>query len=113
MKKPCLLPAIIVLLALTGCAAETRFLNTKQPMAMETVLNRVRFEMNCPDATATIISEEVIQPSLRRPWVNGVQRAEYTVGVAGCGNRHTYVVLCPDNSEGCYAAGPGPFHTGF
>jgi hypothetical protein len=113
MKKLCLLQAFIALLAMTGCAAQSQFLNTKQPMATETVLNRARFEMNCPEATATIISEEVIQPSLRRPWVNGIQRAEYTVGVTGCGKRHTYVVLCPDNSEGCYAAGPGPFHTDF
>jgi hypothetical protein len=113
MKKPCMLPALIALLVLMGCATQSQFLNTKQPMATETVLNRARFEMNCPTATATIISQEVIQPALQGPWVNGIQRAEYTVGVAGCGQRHTYVVICPEGGEGCYAAGPGPFHSGF
>jgi hypothetical protein len=113
MKTSCVLLALITLLTVTGCATQAQFLNTKQPMATETVLNRARFEMNCPTATATIISQEVIQPALQGPWVNGIQRAEYTVGVAGCGQRHTYVVICPDGGDGCYAAGPGGFHPGF
>jgi hypothetical protein len=113
MKKQCLILTIIASLAVTGCASQSQFLNTKQSMATGKVLNQARIEMNCPEATATIISREIVQPSLLRPWVNGIQRAEYTVGIDGCGNRRTYVVLCPDNSEGCYAAGPGPFHTGF
>ena len=113
MIKYHLFQVVIVLLAVTGCASQSPFLINKQPMATETILKQARLEMNCPEATATIISEEVVQPSLRRPWVNGIQRAEFTVGVSGCGNRHTYMVICPDNSEGCYVAGPGPFHSGF
>ena len=66
MKKPCIF-RLIALLVLTGCASQSQFLNNKQPMATETVLNQARLEMNCPEATATIISEEVVQPSLQGP----------------------------------------------
>ena len=45
-----------------------------------------------------------------RPLGEWDQRAEYTIGVAGCGKRTTFVVICPDGGEGCFGAGPGPFH---
>jgi len=77
---------------------------------MQTAVARGQFEMNCPSATGTLISQEVVQPALQGPWVAGIQRAEYTVGVAGCGQRTTFIVVCPKGGEGCFAAGPGPFH---
>ena len=44
-------------------------------------MDRVQiFEMNCPEAKPTVISREVIQPALQGPFVNGSQRAEYTIG---------------------------------
>ncbi len=76
---------------------------------METAVNRAKFEMNCEEASGTIISREVVQPGFQGPW-GGIQRAEYTIGVAGCGKRHTYVVICPEGGDGCFAAGPGRFH---
>jgi hypothetical protein len=33
------------------------------------------------------------------------QRAEYTVGVEGCGKRATYYVICAEGGTGCVAAG--------
>jgi hypothetical protein len=30
--------------------------------------------------------------------------------VRGCDKRETYIVICPEGGEGCYAAGPGTFH---
>jgi hypothetical protein len=36
-------------------------------------------------------------------------RDEFTVGVAGCGKRTTFVVVCPDEGDGCFATGPGRF----
>jgi len=37
---------------------------------------------------------------------SGPDRAEYTIGVSGCGQRATYVVICPDNGSGsCFAGG--------
>jgi hypothetical protein len=51
----------------------------------------------------------VVQPAIQGPWVGGIQRAEYTVGVAGCEKRTTFVVICPEGGDGCFAAGPGRF----
>jgi len=99
-----------VLLATAGCATQQQFLDQNQTNAIDTAVKRAQFEMNCPDAAGELISREVVQPALQGPFVEGIPRAEYTVGVAGCGKRHTYVVICPEGGNGCFAAGPGPFH---
>jgi hypothetical protein len=81
-----------------------------QPMAMQNAEVRRRFELNCPSATATVLSREVIQPVLQGPFIGpGISRAEYTIGIAGCGARKTFVVTCPEAGDGCFAAGPGRF----
>lgn len=105
-----MLLAIAAALFITGCVSQTQFLDSKQNMAMQTALSRAQFEMNCQEATPVLISREVIQPALQGPYVGGIQRAEYTIGVSGCGKRTTFVVICPDGGEGCFAAGPGRFH---
>ncbi|HTY19191.1 MAG TPA: hypothetical protein VMH82_15780 [Myxococcota bacterium] len=92
-----------------ACATQSDFLAQKQPMALQTVMSRAQFEMNCPSAAPTILSQEVVQPALQGPWVQGIQRAEFTIGVAGCGQRKEYVVICPEGGEGCFATGPGRF----
>jgi hypothetical protein len=33
------------------------------------------------------------------------QRAEYTIGAAGCGQRATYLVICAEDGTGCFAGG--------
>ena len=109
MFRTCVLLALIAVIS-TGCATQQQFLQSKQDMAVQTALNRGKFEMNCQEATAVIISREVVQPALQGPWVNGIQRAEYTIGVTGCGKRMTFIVVCPDGGEGCFATGPGRFH---
>ena len=58
-----------VLLVVTGCATQAQFLDGKQAMAMRTAVSRGQFEMNCPAATGTIISREVVQPALQGPFV--------------------------------------------
>ena len=102
--------AFTLALAATACLTPTQMLDDNQAMAMQTAVNRGKFEMNCQDATGVVISREVVQPALQGPWVEGVQRAEYTIGVSGCGDRKTFVVICPEGGSGCFAAGPGPFH---
>jgi hypothetical protein len=47
---------------------------------------------------------EEVQPVIQGPRFGGVVRAEYTVGVAGCGQRATYLVICPEDGSGCFAA---------
>lgn len=101
--------AVVVLLVSAGCVSQTQFLNNKQEMAVETALTRAKFDMNCQEATGTVLSREVVQPGIVAPVGAGIWRAEYTIGVLGCNKRHTYVVVCPDGGEGCFAAGPGRF----
>jgi len=103
------LPALFALCAL-GCQTEQQFLDQTQGSAIQTAVARGQFEMNCPQATGMVISREVVQPALQGPWVQGIPRAEYTIGVEGCGDRKTFVVVCPEGGNGCFAAGPGPFH---
>jgi hypothetical protein len=90
-----------------GCATQSQTLAQKQDGAMRAALERGRFELNCPTATATVLSSDFIQPAVQGPWVSGLERAEYTVGVAGCGKRTTYVVLCQVGTDTCFAANPG------
>jgi len=95
-----LLFAAPVLLA--GCNS-TPFIQQAEPAALETAQRRGVFELNCPSATASILSQENVQPV---SFYFGEERAEYTIGVSGCGKRATYVVICPDNgSESCFAGG--------
>ncbi len=102
---------LIALLTVSGCApSQQQMLNNSQAMAVQTAVNRGQFDLQCPSATGVVISREVVQPALQGRWVNGIQRAEFTVGVEGCGRRKSYIVVCPEGSSGCFAAGPGPFH---
>jgi len=92
--------------ALAGCATQSQMLQAKQPSAMETAVARGRFDLDCPQATGTILSSDFIQPAIQGPWVNGLQRLEYTVGVEGCGQRRVYVVICQQGTATCFAAHP-------
>jgi hypothetical protein len=95
------------ILATVGCQTQQQMVQSQQGMAVETALNRARFDMNCPSATGTVLSTNVSQPSVQGRFASayGVQRFEYTVGVTGCGQRRTYIVICPQGG-GCFAA-PG------
>ena len=110
MSKSVAVSVLLVGLAAAGCMSQAKFLDRKQAMAEQTATSRGQFEMNCPAATGTVLSREVVQPVLQGPWVGArIQRAEYTIGVAGCGKRSTFVVICPEEGDGCFATGPGRF----
>ena len=97
-----LLP-IAALAAASGC--NTTPLTTQlQPMAVDYALQRARFEMNCPSATAQVLSSENVQPVLNGPMMMGTERAQYTIGVTGCGNRETLQVICAQGGNGCFVA---------
>jgi hypothetical protein len=110
MSRPRSYLALAVALVTAGCASQTQLLDENQTMAVQTAVRRGEFEMNCPQVNPVIISREVIQPALQGPNVVGILRAEYTIGLTGCGKRHTYVVICPQFGDGCFAAGPGRFY---
>jgi hypothetical protein len=90
-----------------GCQTQQDMLQSSQGMAVQTAVNRARFDMNCSSATGQVLSTNVSQPSIQGPLggtAYGVQRLEYTVGVRGCGQRRTYIVVCPQGGAGCFAA---------
>src|SRR5262245_29145204 len=96
----------VALGVIAGCATQQQQLAAKQPAAIDTALQRGRFDLNCPTATATVLSQDYIQPAIQGPWVNGMNRVEYTVGVAGCNQRTTLVVICQEGTDTCFAANP-------
>ena len=73
-------------------------------MALDTALKRARFDMSCPTATGTVLSKQTIEPAIRNARFAGPERAEFTIGVEGCGKRETLVVICADGGDGCFAA---------
>jgi hypothetical protein len=91
---------------LAACATQQQVLQSKQQMAIEAASRRGQFEMNCPNVTATVLSDEMTQPALQGPVIEGVPRALYTIGVAGCNQRKTFAVICPEGGTGCFAADP-------
>ena len=109
MHRPPRLAAIAAFALAAGCATEQQMLDQQQSVAVDAALQRGRFEMNCPNATAEVLSRDFIQPAIQGgPWmgVQGINRLEYTVGIAGCGQRTTLVVMCQEGSSTCFAANP-------
>lgn len=86
-------------LVLAGCASDQQLLANEQDNAVRTALRRGQFELSCPSATGVLLSSNLLQPVL---W-NGIERAEYTVGVAGCDQKGIYLVVCQLDSVSCVA----------
>jgi len=93
------------LLFAAGCQTQQQIVDSMEPDAVHVAQRRGAFEMNCPAATAQMLSKEMIQTPIMNPRFAPPQRAEYTVGVAGCGQRATYLVVCAEGGTGCVAAG--------
>lgn len=89
----------LFLIPLGGCETTQQVLAADDGAAIDAATRRGRWELECPAATGTVLSSTMLQPIL---W-GGIERAEYQVGVAGCGKRTTYVVLCPQDSTSCMA----------
>ena len=107
MTKSGMLVGLCIAVAVgAGCASQSQMLDTRQSAAVQTALERGRFDLNCPSATATVLSRDYIQPAIQGPWVAGLQRVEYTIGVEGCNQRTTFVVLCQIGTSTCFAANP-------
>jgi hypothetical protein len=100
----------IALTSLGGCQSTTDVLNATQTAAVDTALERARFEMACPAATGSVLSRRAIDPAVHmsRFGPGGPERYEYTVGIEGCGKRQTAVVICVDGSSDCFSTGNSP-----
>ena len=107
MGAPKMFWAALAALAVSGCASGPPFIESAQPQAIQTAQRRAQFEFNCPSATAQILSQEMMTSPLQYTRFAPPDRAEYTVGVAGCGQRHTYLVVCTDGG-GCLAVAGRP-----
>src|SRR5262245_20267711 len=88
-----------------GCQSQQQIVDSMEPDAVHVAQRRGAFELNCPAATASMLSKEMIQSPNVNPRFAPPQRAEYTVGVSGCGQRATYMVICAEGGTGCFAGG--------
>jgi hypothetical protein len=101
MKKPTISSfPLVALMTLAGCASQQQILQGMQGEAVEAALARGRFDLQCPTAQASVLSQELIQPLL----FGAPERGLYTVGVSGCGQRRTYQIICPEGGSGCFSA---------
>jgi len=84
----------VVLVALLNSACVSPLVQNA-PAAMQAATSRARFELNCPEVQATVLSQKVIQ-GIR------FEGSEYTIGVRGCGREAVYVTYCGE-MENCNA----------
>jgi hypothetical protein len=91
--------------AFCGCQSQQQMVQEMQADATQVAQQRGKFELNCPAATAQVLSNEMVQSNISNPRWAPPQRAEYTVGVSGCNKRATYLVVCAEGGTGCVAAG--------
>jgi len=99
MPKSRIFALLALNLAVAGCASDQQLLAGDQANAVNVATRRGQFELSCPDATGMVLSSNLLQPAL---W-GGIERAEYTVGVEGCGQKSTYIVVCQVGSVSCFA----------
>ncbi len=96
---------LLAALAVAGCATPpAQILDGMEPTAVNTALQRGRFELNCPDAQATLLSRELMQPAIETVRFQGIQRGSFTIGISGCGQRRSYQIICPEGGSGCFSA---------
>ena len=80
---------VLVPLLISACV---NIVAQNAPAAMQTVESRARFELNCPNVQATILSQKIVQG-----W--RFDGSEHTIGVRGCGRQAVYVAYCADPSD--------------
>ncbi len=97
--------AVLAAAIALGCQTSAQIMDGLQPQAVSVATRRGQFEMNCPAASGQVLSRQEVAPIIMNPRFGGTVRAEYTVGVSGCGQRATYLVICPEDGSGCFAAG--------
>jgi hypothetical protein len=100
MSVPKIVPALLVSWLLSGCESQKQVLANEQSTAMQAAVRRGQFELSCPAASGTLLSSNLLEPAR----YNGLERAEYTIGVSGCGKKATYISVCQIGSVACFAA---------
>jgi hypothetical protein len=99
------LAAVALCASLCGCQSQQQMVGEMKTDAAQVAQRRGAFELKCPAATAEVLSNEMIQSAITNPRFAPPERAEYTVGVSGCGHNATYLVVCAVGGTGCVAVG--------
>jgi len=105
MKSSLAMGTVVIAVLFCGCQSQQQMVDEMQADATQVAKQRGKFELNCPTATAEVLSKEMIQSEVVNPRWAPPQRAQYTVGVSGCDKRATYLVVCAEGGTGCVAAG--------
>lgn len=92
----------MALAALAACQTDQQFLDGPQPAAIDAALARAKFELSCEQVEPEVLSRDIVQPALAPVRLGGFPRAEYTIGVSGCGQKRTFIVVC-DTETDCFA----------
>jgi len=104
------LTALVLPLLMSACVTESQFLAQNAPSALNTALARGRFELNCPQATATVLSQKVTYINgmgIGMGGGGGYEWTEYTIGVRGCGKSVVFETMCRDQDNCNAFAGNG------
>ena len=105
MKITRVVGGLVLAAGICACQSQQQVVDEMQADATQVAQQRGKFELNCPTATASVLSKEMIQSAITAPRWAPPQRAEYTVGVSGCDKRATYLVVCAQGGTGCVAGG--------
>jgi hypothetical protein len=70
MKKGFMFLALVSVFVTLGCQTQQQMLESSQGMAVQTAVNRARFDMNCSSATGQVLSTNVSQPAIQGTFVN-------------------------------------------
>src|SRR3974390_2996274 len=105
MSQSPLLTIVAISALSCACQSQQQMVDEMQSDATQVAQRRGAFELNCPAATASVLSKEMIQSAITNPRWAPPERAEYTVGVKGCDKTATYLVVCAQGGTGCVAGG--------
>jgi hypothetical protein len=107
MRWPAAFSIVCVATTLFACASQTSRVDEMQPYAMKTAQQRGASELNCPAASARLLTKKEIETPQTTGWYEYPHRSEFTVEVSGCGKQKSYLVGCDWRQKGC-EAGPLP-----
>jgi hypothetical protein len=97
-RRPRIQRAIVLFPALlveAGCVTDAQYLAQNSSAALTAAESRAKFELNCPQVEASILSQKVGAIEGIRA---GIDWTEYTIGVRGCGRQAVYITACQDPS---------------
>jgi hypothetical protein len=109
MTRSILATSLFAAIALQGCASQS-VTSATRPVAIESAETRARYDLQCPDAKGTVVASKVIPPATAPKPLGGrdtYQHAEFSVGIAGCGEARTIPVTC-SQEDSCFTGTPAP-----